>query len=96
MELKNYQKKVIADLNHFLVLLKQTLNISKAFKEFWQDQNIHVGANGVSEYQDIIPGTPHICFKVPTGGGKTFIACNSIRPVFDQYSSRDIFSAYSF
>ena len=83
MELKNYQKKVIADLNRFLSLLNTTLNITQAYKTFWQEQNIPVGYNGVPAYNNIISGTPHICFKVPTGGGKTFLACNSIKPVFD-------------
>jgi type III restriction enzyme len=42
-----------------------------------------VGFGGVPAYQDIMPGVPNICFKVPTGGGKTFLACNAIRPIFD-------------
>ena len=32
---------------------------------------------------NVIPGVPNLCFKVPTGGGKTFIACNAVRPIFD-------------
>ena len=36
----------------------------------------------LGHYKDILPGVPNLCFKVPTGGGKTFIACNAIRSVF--------------
>ena len=35
------------------------------------------------KYQDVLPGVPNLCFKVPTGGGKTFLACSAVRPVFD-------------
>ena len=31
----------------------------------------------------MLPGVPNLCFKVPTGGGKTFLACSAVRPVFD-------------
>lgn len=37
----------------------------------------------MSPYQDIMLGVPNLCFKVPTGGGKTFLACNAIRTIFD-------------
>ena len=33
--------------------------------------------------RDVLPGVPNLCFKVPTGGGKTFLACSAVRPVFD-------------
>ncbi len=83
MELKSYQKKVIADLKRYLELLTQTQNMNKAYQIFWEERNIPVGYNGMSPYQNILHGIPNICFKVPTGGGKTFIACNSIKPIFD-------------
>ena len=79
MELKSYQKKVIADLTRYLELLNETRNYSAAFHSFWTEES----APALGRYQDVIPGVPNLCFKVPTGGGKTFIACNAIRPVFD-------------
>ena len=79
MELKSYQKKVIADLTRYLELLNETKNYEAAFRFFWQEKS----APTLGYYQDILPGVPNLCFKVPTGGGKTFIACNSIRPIFD-------------
>jgi len=42
-----------------------------------------VGMNGLPPYNSVIPGIPHVCLKVPTGGGKTFIAASSIKPIFD-------------
>ena len=79
MELKSYQKKVIADLTRYLELLNETRSDAAAFRLFWQEKS----APTLGLYQNVIPGVPNLCFKVPTGGGKTFIACNAVRPIFD-------------
>lgn len=42
-----------------------------------------MGVGGVPAYQDAIPDVPHVCMKVPTGGGKTFMACAALRRIFD-------------
>lgn len=34
-------------------------------------------------YIEKIPNTPHVCVKVPTAGGKTFIAVNALRSIYD-------------
>lgn len=83
MELKGYQKKVIADLARYLELLNQVNNLNKAYSTFWEEKNVPVGFNGLPPYQNILPGVPNLCLKVPTGGGKTFIACNALKPIFD-------------
>ena len=70
MELKTYQKKVIADLTRYLELLNETKSDAAAFRLFWQEKS----APALGRYQNVIPGVPNLCFKVPTGGGKTFIA----------------------
>lgn len=79
MEMKGYQKAVIADLTHYLELLNETQNYMTAFELFWREKS----APGLGLYRNVIAGVPNLCIKVPTGGGKTFIACNAIRPVFD-------------
>lgn len=79
MELKNYQRKVIADLIRYLELLNETMHYKAAFRCFWEEKS----APALGLYRDVIPGVPNLCFKVPTGGGKTFIACNAIRPIFE-------------
>lgn len=83
MELKSYQKKALRDLTRFLELLNETGDTARAFRLFWREQNVPVGGGGIRAYQDILKGVPHLCFKVPTGGGKTFLACASLRPLFD-------------
>lgn len=83
MELKNYQKKTLRDLASYLSFLISTRSMVTAYKDHWNAQDILVGYGGVPAYRDTIPGAPHVCFKVPTGGGKTFMACASVKPIFD-------------
>ena len=66
-------------MTHYLELLNETQNYMTAFEQFWREKS----APGLGLYQNVIPGVPNLCFKVPTGGGKTFIACNAVRPIFD-------------
>ena len=42
-----------------------------------------MGVDGMPPYNSELAGVPQVCFKVPTGGGKTFLAANSIKPIFD-------------
>lgn len=83
MELKKYQKRVIGDLVSYLDHLQQTDSLSAAFADYWASKQVAVGAGGLRSYQNIIDGVPHVCYKVPTGGGKTLLACASVRPILD-------------
>lgn len=82
MELKNYQKAVIRDLERYLEILMQTKNIETAYNRLWQEKDVKVGFGGMPKYQNLLPGVPNVCLKVPTGGGKTFLAANAIEPIF--------------
>ena len=83
MEMKRYQKKVIQDLSRYMELLNQEGNMGKAYTTFWNEKGVNVGFGGIKPYQNILPGVPNLCLKVPTGGGKTFIACNAVKTIFD-------------
>jgi type III restriction enzyme len=85
MKLKNYQRQVIIDLNRFLELLVEKQNISEAYKLLWTEKGFPVGLGDdeMPPYNTEMKGIPQVCFKVPTGGGKTFLAANSIKPIFD-------------
>lgn len=83
MRLKNYQKDVMKDLTRYLELLNQTHDLEMAYRLFWEEKNIRVGTGGIPAYQNVIKGVPNLCMKVPTGGGKTFLACNAIKPILD-------------
>lgn len=83
MELKNYQIQVIRDLERFLELLIEKQSISSAYSALWDGKGVNVGIDGMPPYNSELAGVPQVCFKVPTGGGKTFLAANSIKPIFD-------------
>ena len=83
MELKGYQKNVLGDLKHFLDLLTEKQSIKQAYNALWEEKGISVGLKGMPPYHTVLPGVPHVCMKVPTGGGKTFIAASSIKIIFD-------------
>ncbi len=83
MELKNYQKKVMANLSAYLEAVNNSTGLFSAWKNYWIAQDIAIGFGGVPTYNNAIDGVPHICMKVPTGGGKTFMACSSIKKIYD-------------
>lgn len=83
MKLKNYQIQVIRDLERFLELLIEKQSISSAYSTLWNEKGVNVGIDEMPPYNSELAGVPQVCFKVPTGGGKTFLAANSIKPIFD-------------
>lgn len=83
MELKNYQNAVMKDLTRYISVLNEENDLIKAWKRYWNEKDIAVGVGGVPKYNNSIKGVPHVCMKVPTGGGKTFMACASVRKIFD-------------
>lgn len=82
MELKTYQEDVMKNLNSYMESLDATAGIKRAWSDYWMKQDICVGMGGVPPYVDTITGVPHVCMKVPTGGGKTFMACASLKKIF--------------
>lgn len=83
MELKNYQKKVMENLSAYMEAVNNSAGLHSAWKNYWRAQDIAVGMGGVPPYSNTIDGIPHICMKVPTGGGKTFMACASVKKIYD-------------
>lgn len=92
MELKDYQARVLVDLANYLDVLDRTPNLAQAFADHWASRGVRVGSAGgqagMEPYKNTVPGVPHICAKVPTAGGKTFIAVNALETVFTALSKR--------
>lgn len=89
MELKDYQARVLGDLSAYLDVLDGTPNLAQAFKDYWIGKGVRVGGEGgMDPYKNTVPGVPHICAKVPTAGGKTFIAVNALDTIFTALAKR--------
>ena len=87
MELNNYQKQVMRDLSAYMNCVNESANLPSAWRKYWFDKDVAVGIGGVPRYNDSIQAVPHVCMKVPTGGGKTFMACASVKRIFDALPS---------
>jgi len=89
MELKKYQLGVITDLDRFLENVQQIKIVKDAFQNFWTKHPKSplqpFPGRAIEPYKDNIKRVPHICVKVPTAGGKTFIACNALKTIFDAF-----------
>lgn len=90
MELKPYQQQVINDLILFLENIQETKDVKDAFYNFWvkhpRTPLFPYSGTAIEPYKNNVPRVPHICVKVPTAGGKTFIACNAIKTIFDAFA----------
>jgi type III restriction enzyme len=86
MELKPYQQEVITDLARFLNCVQAAKNLPDAFQEFWaahpRTPLQPFPGTAIEPYKNTVPGVPHVTIKVPTAGGKTFLAANALRPIF--------------
>ncbi len=96
MELKEYQKKVVNRLSEYLQALSTEKNryerlnavepdLAAEFnypKRAWETiglRNYHSAVNGINQ------PLPHLYFKVPTGGGKTLLACHAVDLIHKLY-----------
>ncbi|MCC6201061.1 MAG: DEAD/DEAH box helicase family protein [Moraxellaceae bacterium] len=82
MELKDYQADVLTDLSKYLeTLLECKGHLPNAFMKYWKDRGVFNQA-----YKNNIKEVPHVCVKVPTAGGKTFIAVNALDRIFSAFA----------
>jgi type III restriction enzyme len=73
--LKDYQERVLESLREFFHLTARAQNPESAFREVTRrifqtpQPYVTVAVAGLD------PGMPYVCLRVPTGGGKTLLAC---------------------
>ena len=85
MELKAYQKRIIKDLETYLDFMDDSDYVS-AYNKLWNSKQVRTDGiwnNSMPGYQDIITDCPNVCLKVPTAWWKTFLACNTLKPIFN-------------
>ena len=90
MELKRYQQKVIEHLEEYLNYVQEHKHLGNAFNQYWEDKMGRynpLDGTGMQPYKNNIPNAAHVCVKVPTAGGKTFIAVNALLSIFQAYDS---------
>lgn len=87
MQLKNYQHQTLKDLEDYIRVLNNSSSLPVAFQNYWEEcRGISfdkVDNNFLRPYTNTINNVPRVTLKVPTAGGKTFIACNAIKRIFD-------------
>ena len=77
MELKRFQAAALADIESYLSRYLASGDAAIAWKNHWLAKGVQPERN----YVDRLGGTPDVCVKIPTGGGKTFLACNALAPL---------------
>ncbi|MCI5968925.1 DEAD/DEAH box helicase family protein [Helicobacter sp.] len=89
MRLKHYQASVIQDFQRYLEILKTSPYAMGKFTNLhsvWQEFYTH--KEGYKPYQNTINGIPKVCYKIPTGGGKTLLALHSITTYYKNMESK--------
>lgn len=85
--IKPYQQEVLNDLADYIAKMQQPgKRLDTSFKEYWADKGVSLidNDNYLHPYNNVIKGVPRVTAKVPTAGGKTFIACNALKTIFDR------------
>jgi len=79
--LKQYQRDCLDRLTDFLRRARESGNADTAFWEMTR-------RNPVQPPEEL-QGMPYVCLKVPTGGGKTFLAAHAVKPACEHWLQRE-------
>ena len=69
LPLKEYQERTLETLTEYYQKCLQYENANTAFYDL--TQRPYAAVEG-------LPGMPYVCLRLPTGGGKTFVACHAV------------------
>lgn len=88
MELKQYQQDTLDDLAAYMRQVSEDQDLRKAYANFWMKKGIDISTIDNNRFihsydNSTVSGIPRVMFKVPTAGGKTFIASNALKVIFD-------------
>ncbi|MBQ3889392.1 MAG: DEAD/DEAH box helicase family protein, partial [Clostridia bacterium] len=89
MELKQYQHRCLDVLKRYFRMCGETCDAAASFTviagEFFTGSPAYRELTG-SKW---LSGIPYVCLRVPTGGGKTLLACHSISVAMGEYKRQD-------
>ena len=88
LQLTHYQEKALESLRLYLQLCDDKKDADTAFYEATRE----IWGKGIG-YKNIeiseLKGIPYVCLRLPTGGGKTLLACHSISVANEEYLRKD-------
>jgi type III restriction enzyme len=75
IQLKEYQERALQALRDYFAAVRRIGNADMAFYETTlQWRGTGTAYRRVKE----LPGLPYVCVRIPTGGGKTLVACHAV------------------
>jgi type III restriction enzyme len=84
-QLKSYQQGALDTLASFFKRCRETNNIEDSFSESLKANNF----TDVLYRSYKFDGTPYVCVRIPTGGGKTILGTYAISTATKEYLSQD-------
>ena len=82
MDLKNYQSRALDSLRDFLRLAAMEAGFDAAYEQTARRKNADgelINPYADAKYRPLVadlPDCPHVCLRIPTGGGKTLLAAH--------------------
>jgi type III restriction enzyme len=80
LQLKRYQEHTIQQIETYARLARQMQDVGIAFYKLTKEP--------YKPAPDSLAPVPYVCIQIPTGGGKTLVACHSVG-IFTHYLHRD-------
>lgn len=74
-------------------MLNHSNSLTEAYSRYWFEKGVSVNGlenNYLHPYINTVSGVPRVTLKVPTAGGKTFIACNAIKHIMEKLIADDL------
>ncbi|WP_250655962.1 DEAD/DEAH box helicase [Alkalimarinus coralli] len=82
--LKSYQKRAVESLESFLLRCQQS-NVEDAYRETLEEQGMPALAYKEYGFEEV----PYVCFRIPTGGGKTVLGSHAVEVAARKYLNTD-------
>jgi type III restriction enzyme len=75
--LKDYQERVLDTLRNYMRATSRTGDPSMAFREYQRGFGARINQYFPVQAAGLSLSMPYVCLRVPTGGGKTLLACHA-------------------
>lgn len=85
MKLKGYQQRAVDALDSFLNRCKRGGSVEQAYSETLKEQGMRDLAYRDYNFKQL----PYVCFRIPTGGGKTILGSYAIAVAASRYLDTD-------